>query len=194
MRKIDNIPIRGRLIVISGPSGVGKGTLVGQILARVPGIFLSISATTRPPRAGEVNGANYYFISREEFSRKIEAGMFLEWANIYGDLYGTPREPIEQALSQGYQVVLEIDVQGAEQIRANLGAKALYVFIMPPSAEELARRLDGRKTESNEERKKRLEVADAEMALADRFDCVIINDDLDTATEELRKIILDAKD
>ena len=190
MRKIDKIPAEGRLVVISGPSGVGKGTLVGSILDRVPNIFLSISATTRPPRPGEVDGVNYFFLSADAFARSIKDDAFLEWANIYGDLYATPKAPIYEALAAGKTAVLEIDVQGAMQVQRRLGNQARYVFIMPPSVEELKKRLRGRKTESAEAQKKRMDVAREEMALADRYDYVIINDDLDRAANELLDTLL----
>ncbi|MDP1808036.1 MAG: guanylate kinase [Actinomycetota bacterium] len=176
--------------MISGPSGVGKGTLVGKILDRVPNIFLSISATTRPPRAGEIEGVDYYFLSREDFCRDIENDCFLEWANIYGDLYGTPKAPIDLALAAGRLVILEIDVQGALQVQDKLGHEAGYVFIMPPSAEELAKRLSGRKTETSQARRTRLETAGKEIALADRYDYVVLNDNLEQAVEDLVDVLL----
>ena len=177
------------MVVISGPSGVGKGTLVGRILDRVPNIFLSISATTRTPRAGEVDGANYHFLTTEVFEKSIRNDDLLEWANIYGDLYGTPKAPIVQALTEGRTAILEIDVQGAIQVRKKLGSQADYVSIMPPSVEELARRLGDRKTETEEAQKKRMDVAAQEIALADSYDYVIINDDLEQATSELETFL-----
>jgi len=190
LRKIDKLPAKGRLAIISGPSGVGKGTLVGKILDRVPDIYLSISATTRPPRAGETDGVGYYFMSREDFVRDIENGSFLEWANIYGDLYGTPKAPVDRELGAGRLVVLEIDVQGALQVQDKLGHKADYIFIMPPSSEELAKRLGERRTETDQARKTRLETAEQEIALADRYDYVVINDNLEQAVEQLEDILL----
>lgn len=178
------------MVIISGPSGVGKGTLVGKLLDRVPDIFVSVSATTRPPRPGEIDGVNYYFLSREDFDRDIENDSFLEWANIYGDLYGTPKPPIDRVLAEGRLVILEIDVQGALQIQEKLGHQAGYVFIMPPSAEELAKRLSGRRTETAQARRTRLEVARKEIALADRYDYVVVNDDLEQAVDELENVLL----
>lgn len=178
------------MIVFSGPSGVGKGTLVAAIRDRVPDIFYSVSATTRPPRPGERDGVDYYFLSREEFERDVAAGAFLEWANIYGDLYGTPTRFIDQALNDGKLVILEIDVQGALQVQAKLGAEAAYIFVMPPSLEELAGRLRGRQTETPERLRKRLDVAVQELELADRYDYVVINDKLERAVDDLEDILI----
>jgi guanylate kinase len=179
----------GKLVVISGPSGVGKGTLVGQALRRVPNLYVSISATTRRPRPIESEGLHYYFLSGTEFKEKIAQGAFLEYANVYGDLYGTPIQPIKQALEQGKTVILEIDVQGAKQVKDKLGEEAVYVFIAPPSLDELQKRLKNRKTESAAKQKRRLDIAVRELELAGDYDFVIINDDLEIAVEELAHIL-----
>jgi guanylate kinase len=179
----------GKLVVISGPSGVGKGTLVGEALKRVPALYVSVSATTRRPRPVEREGLHYYFLSETEFKRRIAQGAFLEYANVYGDLYGTPVEPIKQALEQGKTVILEIDVQGAKQVKEKLGEEAVYVFIAPPSLEELQKRLKRRKTESAAAQERRLDIAVRELELADDYDFVIINDDLEIAVDELAHIL-----
>ena len=175
---------QGNLFVISGPSGVGKGTLVARLLDRVADAWLSVSATSREPRSNDIPGVTYHFVSKREFQRMADNGELLEWA-IYGDNgYGTPRKPVEEHLAQGYQVVLEIEVQGAFQIKEKI-PQAHLVFIEPPSIEELERRLRGRDTDTEEAIEKRLKTALDELARKDDYDYCLVNDDLDEATEQL---------
>lgn len=179
-----------RLVVLAGPTAVGKGTLVAALRARNPDIWLSISATTRSPRPGERDGEHYHFVSEDEFSRMVEKGELLEWATVHGKhRYGTPRGPVEENLAAGRASLLELDLQGARQVRATM-PQALFVFIEPPSMEELVRRLVARGTEDDLEREQRLRTAEVEMAASKEFDRIIINDDLDTAVTQLEKLIL----
>ena len=175
---------QGNLFVISGPSGAGKGTLVSRLMAAVDDAWLSVSATTRAPREGEVNGIQYYFVSFEEFERMIDAGEFLEWARFSGNYYGTPRASVRKHMAQGEQVILEIEIQGARQVKAQL-PEAHLVFIEPPSLEELEKRLRGRGTESEDAIIRRLETARVELSGKMEYDMRLVNDDLDTASEEL---------
>ena len=176
---------RSRLTVLAGPTAVGKGTVSADIRARYPEIWLSVSATTRPPRPGEVDGVHYHFVSEAEFDRMVEAGELLEWAVVHGrHRYGTPRRAVEQALEDGIPALLEIDLQGARQVRVTM-PDALFVFLAPPSREELVRRLVGRGTETAEERERRLQTADRELAAQPEFDVTIVNDDVRRATDEL---------
>ncbi len=179
----------GKLFVIVGPSGVGKGTLVKHLMNRVPYLFLSISATTRSPRKDEKDGINYYFLKTNEFEELIKAGDFIEWATIYGNYYGTLREKVEQKLSLPTDVILEIDVQGARQIKENAD-KAVFIFIKPPSEEELKERLRERGTETADEIEKRLSIAIEELKSESEFDHVIINDNLNEAIDRLVDIII----
>ena len=177
-----------RLSVITGPSGVGKGTLVSQLLARHPRIWLSVSATTRPPRPGEVEGENYFFLSREHFERQVAAGGFLEWAEFAGNLYGTPREPVERQLQAGRPVLLEIELEGARQVRRSFPA-GFQVMIKPPSLEELERRIRGRGTDAEEAIQRRLERARVELAAEAEFDATLVNGDLPQALAELEELL-----
>jgi guanylate kinase len=177
-----------RLSVITGPSGVGKGTLVSQLLARHPRIWLSVSATTRPPRPGEVEGENYFFLSREHFERQVAAGGFLEWAEFAGNLYGTPREPVERQLQAGRPVLLEIELEGARQVRRSFPA-GFQVMIKPPSLEELERRIRGRGTDAEEAIQRRLERARVELAAEAEFDATLLNGDLPQALAELEELL-----
>jgi guanylate kinase len=178
----------GKLIVITGPSGVGKGTLVRSLLTRHPELYLSVSATTRTPRVGEIEGRDYYFMSRSRFLETIEAGQLLEWAEYAGNFYGTPRAPIEQHIARGKFVLLEIEVVGATKIKQTF-PEALRIFILPPAIEELERRLRNRATDSEVAIAKRLAQAKAEMMAAEAFDVQIINDDLETALSTLEVAI-----
>lgn len=156
---------------------------------RVPNTFLSVSATTRKERGQEDSGSEYHFLKREDFEKRINNEQFLEWANIYGDLYGTPKEPIEKALAEKKLAILEIDVQGAEQLRKSLGQNAAFVFIAPPSMDALKERLTGRKTESDKSIEMRLKVARDELKHIDKYDYILLNDDLEKATQNLCEII-----
>ena len=182
----------GLLYVISGPSGVGKGTLVKRIMERRDGTWLSVSATTREPREGETPGVSYFYLSDEEFDQRIAEGDFLEWANVHGRRYGTMRSAVEEKLAEGLDVILEIDPQGALKVREQ-APDAYLIFIMPPSFEELERRLVGRGTETPEKIAGRLETAKHEMELEPCYNISLINDDLDKATEELLAIMDKAK-
>ena len=178
----------GRLFVISGPSGAGKGTLVNRVMGRRDGTWLSVSATTRLPREGEVDGVSYFFLSDDEFDAKIEEGDFLEWANVHGRRYGTLKSVVLEKLEQGVDVILEIDVQGALQVREN-HPDAFLIFIKPPSFEELERRLVSRGTETAEQIAGRLEVAKLEMEQEKCYNVSLVNDELERATEELLEIM-----
>jgi guanylate kinase len=180
---------RGRLIVVAGPSGVGKGTVVRRLLSRDPeGLVLSVSATTREPRAGEVPGIDYAFVSDAEFDRMIRTGDLLEWADIVGHRSGTPRAFVETQLAAGRDVVLEIDVQGAAQVRDAV-PDALLIFLIPPSFEELETRLRSRGTETEDRIRWRLQTADWELQQAGWFDHVVVNDDVERAADEVAAII-----
>lgn len=174
-----------RLTVLAGPTAVGKGTIAAWIREHHPEVWLSVSATTRPPRPGEVDGVHYHFMTGDEFAAKVASGQMLEWAVVHGRAsYGTPRGPVERALAQGKLPLLEIDLQGARQVRASM-PEACFVFLAPPSWEELVGRLEGRGTETAEERAVRLDTAKVELAAQNEFDRVIVNDDIRRAAEEL---------
>ena len=174
----------GKLIVLTGPSGVGKGTLMRLLLSRHPELNYSISATTRPPRLGEVDGKDYYFISRSKFQQLIEEGEFLEWAEFAGNLYGTPRKPAINLMESGKSVLLEIELEGARQIRAAF-PELLSIFILPPSFNELEKRIRGRKKDTEDAISRRLKRAKEEIDSADEFDLQIVNDDLETAIHDI---------
>ncbi|HHZ20654.1 MAG TPA: guanylate kinase [Firmicutes bacterium] len=180
---------RGLLIVVSGPSGVGKNTVLNQLLAKKQDLFYSISATTRAPRNNEVDGVNYYFITKEEFIAGIENNRFLEWAEVYGQYYGTPRDKVEEKLNAGYHVVLDIDIQGAAKIRQN-SPEAVLIFLLPPSIEELKQRLVGRRTENAETLKKRLAYVHEELAAAVNYDYFVVNDRVESACAKIEAIII----
>ena len=179
-------PADGRLTVLTGPSGVGKGTLVKLLLERHPEIWLSVSATTRAPRQGEEEGRSYFFLSRQDFEQRVAAGGLLEWAEFAGNLYGTPRQPVEEQLAQGRPVLLEIELEGARQVRRSFPA-GFQVFLEPPSFEELERRIRGRGTDSEEAIARRLERARVELAAAPEFDARLVNGDLETTLAELER-------
>ncbi|MDB9520268.1 guanylate kinase [Roseofilum reptotaenium CS-1145] len=178
----------GKLVVITGPSGVGKGTLVRSLLERHPDIYLSVSMTTRSPRPGEVNGKDYFFVTPEQFQDLIAAEQLLEWAQFAGNYYGTPRQQVEEKIKQGILVLLEIELEGARQIRASF-PQALRLFILPPSMSELERRLRDRQSESPEAITRRLNRAIIEIAAADEFDVQIVNDDFDRALAEVELVL-----
>ncbi len=174
-----------RLTVLAGPTAVGKGTLAAFVREHHPQVWLSVSATTRRPRPGEVDGVHYHFVDDAEFDRMAREGELLEWAVVHGRArYGTPRGPVEQALAEARPALLEIDLQGARQVRATM-PDALFVFLAPPSWDELVRRLVGRGTEDAEERRARLATAKDELAAASEFDATVVNDDVRRAAEEL---------
>jgi guanylate kinase len=174
-----------RLTVLSGPTAVGKGTIMAEMRRRAPAVWISISATTRAPRPGEIDGVHYFFLTPERFDELVRTGRMLEWAIVHGrNLYGTPREPVERELAAGRPVFLELDLQGARQVREAM-PDARFVFLAPPSWDELVRRLVGRGTETPEERERRLSTARDELAAVDEFDHVVVNDDVGRATDEL---------
>jgi guanylate kinase len=174
-----------RLVVLAGPTAVGKGTVAAQVRAEHPQVWISVSVTTRPPRPGEVEGVHYHFVDDAEFDDLVARGQMLEWAVVHGRArYGTPRAPVEQALTSGRPCLLEIDLQGARQVRVAM-PDALFVFLAPPSWEELVRRLVVRGTEDDADRARRLDTARAELAAEKEFDVTIVNDDVRAASERL---------
>jgi guanylate kinase len=186
-------PTRGLLIVISGPSGVGKDTVIKRLLELDPKLKYSVSYTTRPPRPGEVDGVDYRFVNRGEFESLMREGAFLEYATYDGHLYGTPIVPLDQARAAGYDIVLKIDVQGAEQVRKR-AADALRIFLAPPNMDELLRRRTERHSESPRDQSARQRIAQDEMALAPHFDHVVVNDDLERGVQEVLAIIRQARE
>ena len=185
MSEPDAVVRRSRLTVLAGPTAVGKGSVSADIRAHHPEIWISISATTRAPRPNEVNGVHYWFVSEAEFDRMVGDDELLEWAVVHGRArYGTPRAPVEEALAACRTALLEIDLQGARQVRAAM-PEAFFVFLAPPSWDELVRRLVGRGTESAEERERRLATARLELAAEPEFDVVIVNREIHAAAEEL---------
>lgn len=184
----DQTNAKGQLIVLTGPSGVGKGTLVQLLLEGHPHWFLSISATTRSPRAGEENGQSYYFLTKEEFQTWIGEEKLLEWAEYAGNYYGTPRQPVEEQIAEGKTVLLEIEVLGARQIKQTFPS-ARRIFILPPSVEVLEERLRGRGSDSETAIAKRLAQAQQELQAAAEFDYQVVNDDLERALNQLIELI-----
>ena len=180
---------RGKTFIICGPSGVGKGTVVARLLASYPKLYFSVSATTRPPRPGEVDGKHYHFLSREQFQRWIDEDAFLEHAEFVGNLYGTPKLYVDKAMDQGRDVILDIEIQGAEQVHRRR-PEAIRIYVAPPSWAELERRLIGRGTEDMEKVRSRLERGKQEFAAAGSFDYFVINDTVDNAVTEIRAIML----
>jgi len=177
----------GKMVVISGPSGAGKSTICKRLLED-PRVQFSISATTRPIRPGEVDGRDYYFLTPDQFRERVERGEFIEHANVHGNMYGTLREPIREALDAGRVYLLEIDVQGALQLKAQ-GIPGQYVFIAPPDFEELRRRLTGRKTETPEVLERRLKKAEDEWRDRVHYDHIVVNDELERAVAEVRELV-----
>jgi guanylate kinase len=181
----------GVLLVVSGPSGVGKGTVLERLLERHPELSMSVSCTTRAPRPGEQEGRDYHFISPQEFQQQVAQDGFLEYACVHANLwYGTPRKPIEEALQAGHDIALEIDYQGARSVRQLLGGRATLVFIAPPSWEELVRRLRGRSTETEEATVRRMASARMEFRNMGLFEYIVINDRLDDAVDQLESILI----
>ncbi|MGB4592710.1 MAG: guanylate kinase [Coriobacteriia bacterium] len=179
---------KGKLFIISGPSGAGKGTLVDRLVARVPGVWVSVSATTREPRPHEIHGDDYYFMSPEEFQSLIDDGDFLEWAEVHGNRYGTLKSVVTEKIDEGRLVVLEIDPQGARQVKA-LMPDAILIFIVAPSFSELERRIRRRGAETDAQVRTRLATAEREMALVGTYDFVVQNDDVARAADELAGIV-----
>ncbi len=178
-------PTRSRLTVLAGPTAVGKGTVAADIRRNHPEVWISVSVTTRTPRPGEVHGRHYWFVTEAEFDDLVARGELLEWAVVHGAArYGTPRKPVEEALAAGRPALLEIDLQGARQVRTSM-PDAFFVFLAPPSWEELVRRLVGRGTEGEEERTRRLETAKEELAAESEFDVTVVNTEVHAASEEL---------
>ena len=182
---------RGLLIIMSGPSGVGKGTIREKLMEdKSLNLFYSVSMTTRAPRPGEANGREYYFVSKDEFQRNIDNGNLLEWAEFVGNRYGTPKDKVEKMRDEGKNVLLEIDVNGTSQVLSKLDKNdVISVFIAPPSIEELEKRLKGRSTESDEVIKNRVAQAARELSQKDNYRFVVVNDDLNQAVEDFKKLI-----
>ena len=178
-----------RVFVISGPAGVGKGTVVSALRKRFPDMYVSVSATTRPPRPGEVDGVHYYFVDEQTFDQMIADDELLEWAQVHRKYrYGTPRRPVEDAVGAGQLAILEIDLQGARQVRASM-PQAYQIFLKPPSWDELVRRLKGRGTESAEAIEARLATARTELAAADEFDAIVTNARLEETVDKLVRLL-----
>ncbi len=178
----------GLPIVVSGPSGVGKGTLINKICAKMPQLEVSISTTTREPRPGEKNGESYFFVSTEEFEQKIETGFFLEWAKVYDQYYGTSREFVEKVTESGNNILLELDVQGAIQLKESV-SEAVLIFIAPPSLSELRRRITSRGTEKPEHIEKRMEIAWQELKMYKEYDYLVINEIIEDTVSKIYAII-----
>ncbi|GCL40052.1 guanylate kinase [Sphaerospermopsis reniformis] len=183
-------PSLGKLIVLTGPSGVGKGTLMQKLLQLHPELYYSVSATTRSPRPGEINGQNYYFITRSQFEKLVAQGEFLEWAEFAGNYYGTPRAAVLEQIQSGKLVILEIELEGARQIRTSY-PNALSIFILPPSFSELEKRIRGRGQDSQEAIARRLNRAQEEIEAAAEFDIQIVNDDLETALNQIEAVLFE---
>jgi guanylate kinase len=181
----------GKVFVITGPSGVGKGTLIERLLERIPELELSVSATTRPPRAGEVDGRDYHFLTPEDFRRRLESGDFLEHASYSGNYYGTLRSEVKRRTDECRSVVLEIEVQGARQVRDTMGNDAVLIFIAPPDEAVLRRRLEERGTDSQDAIEQRLRTAEVELAARSEFPLEVVNDDLQKAASELEGLVRD---
>ncbi|MFA6850506.1 MAG: guanylate kinase [Selenomonadaceae bacterium] len=180
---------KGNLIVISGPSGTGKGTVCKQLLEEKREIAYSVSATTRKPREGEVDGVNYYFLAKNDFEKMIQAQELLEWAEVYGNYYGTPLKKIKEKLAEGKDVLLEIDTQGAMNVKKKFPT-GVYIYIVPPSLTELSRRIRGRGTDSQESIMKRLKAASAEIKIGKNYEYVVVNDTVANAVRQIAAIVV----
>ncbi len=183
---------KGILVVLSGPSGTGKGTICKSFLDKNKDVKLSVSCTTRTPRDGEVHGVNYFFTEKEKFEDMIKKDEFLEYANVYGNYYGTPKAYVDDMLNKGYDVILEIDTQGALNVKEKF-EDGVYIFIMPPSLKELENRIVGRGSETEETLKKRLGAATGEIKLAEKYNYAVINDTIDEAVKKIESIIIAEK-
>lgn len=179
---------KGMIITVSGPSGSGKGTVLGELIKRRGDVKISVSMTTRQKRNGEIDGVNYYFVNKEYFEKKINASSMLEYAEYAGNYYGTPKEPVDEMLKAGKAVILEIDVQGADKIK-EIYPNVIRIFIMPPSVSVLERRLRGRNTEDEETINHRLVIAKGEMRMASEYDFIVVNDELESAVKDIETII-----
>lgn len=180
---------KGVLIIISGPSGAGKGTICKALLEKHNDLFLSVSATTREPRKGEVNGVNYYFLTKEEFKSKIEEGDFLEWAEVYGNYYGTPKSKVQEMIDSGKNVILEIDIQGALKVKEN-SEEGVFIFILPPSMEELKHRIINRGSETPESLLERFNSAYKEINYISKYNYGIVNDTVESAVNKIENILI----
>lgn len=179
---------QGHLFVLSAPSGAGKSTLIDRVILEIPKIWHSVSATTRAPRNYEKEGLHYFFLARDDFEKAITEDHFLEWAKVHGEYYGTPSESVDARLADGDDVIMDLDVQGALQVKKHR-PEVVLIFIMPPSIEELRKRIENRQTETEESIQRRLSIAENEMSHRDQYDHVIVNDVIDAAYAELAKII-----
>lgn len=179
---------KGVLIVISGPSGAGKGTICKELIEKHDNIYISVSATTRSPRAGEVDGVNYYFLTQDEFKEKVSNNGFIEYANVHGNYYGTPKLNVEKMLNEGKDVILEIDIQGALQVKENF-EEGVFIFILPPSMEELKRRIIKRGSETEESLMTRFKNAYKEINYVSKYNYAVVNDTLDLAVSKVEAII-----
>ena len=179
---------KGNLIVISGPSGAGKGTICKALLEREDNLYISVSATTRSPRKGEVDGVNYYFLTQEEFKKKVDNNEFLEWAEVHGNYYGTPKFNVEEMINEGKNIILEIDVQGALNVKKNC-EDGVFIFILPPSMEELKRRIIARGSETPESLIKRFKTAYEEINYISKYNYAVVNDDLEEAVKNVQNIL-----